>query len=177
MGAFADTATLPPNRSLNWLVSVPVFNNTTDDTVSLTISATGASDATDIDTLVIFRDTFEVQNGDGTQAIPSPENVGVLSGSVNQLFTLPASRGNAIGDVVTLSSGSAQVRVQSVTLGKTTLVRVLTEANGQEHASAWANAQVGATLSVGSVSADGKRVILLEGAEKPLAASLAQSVK
>ena len=177
VGAFADTATLPPNRSLNWLVSVPVFNNTTDDTVSLTISAAGASDATDIDTLVIFRDTFEVQNGDGTQAIPSPENVGVLSGSVNQLFTLPASRGNAIGDVVTLSSGSAQVRVQSVTLGKTTLVRVLTEANGQEHASAWANAQVGATLSVGSVSADGKRVILLEGAEKPLAAPLAQSVK
>jgi len=120
-----------------------------------------------------FRDTFEVQNGDGTQAIPSPENVGVLSGSVNQLFTLPASRGNAIGDVVTLSSGSAQVRVQSVTLGKTTLVRVLTEANGHEHASAWANAQVGAPLSVGSVSADGKRVILLEGAEKPLVAPLA----
>jgi uncharacterized repeat protein (TIGR01451 family) len=173
VGAFADTATLPPSRSLTWLVSTPVLESATDATVSLSISAPGATDASDTDTLVIFRDTFEVPNGDGTMSpTPSPDSTGVLGGSVDQSFKLPASRGNAIENVLTLGSGSAHVHVQSLTLGKTTLVRVLTEANGQERASAWASAPVGATLSVGSVSADGKRVILLEGAEKSLGAPL-----
>jgi len=172
-GAFTDVATLPPNRTLTWLVSVPVFGNTTDPDVTLTISAPGATDVSDVDTLVIFRDGYDVPYADGTSALkPTPDNAGVLGGSSNQVFTLPPSRGNAIEDVLMLNSGASQVRVQSVTLGETTLVRVLTQANGQERVSTWARTQIGAALSVGSVSADGKRVILLEGAEKSLTAPL-----
>jgi len=173
-GAFADTATLPPSRSLTWQVSVPVFVDATDDTVSLSISAPGAADATDVDTLVIFRSTFDVANADGTDAIwAAPQMVGVLNSNANQVFTLPASRGNAIEDVLALRSGDALTRVQSVTLGTATLVRVLTDVNGQQHASTWARARVGATLVVGNATiSSGQHLILLEGAEKSLAAPL-----
>jgi hypothetical protein len=91
------------------------------------------------------------------------------------VFTLPPARGNGIEDVFTLRAGATQARVQSVTLGTTTLIRVLTQANGQESVSAWTHARSGSTYAIGSVGGEnGQRVILLEGAESPLSAPLGE---
>jgi uncharacterized repeat protein (TIGR01451 family) len=178
-GAFNDTATVPPNRSLTWLVTLPVFDNTTDPDVTLTISAPGASSVSDIDTLVIFRDGFNIPHADGTGVmVPSPNGAGALTGGASKVFTLPATRGNAIMDVLVLHSGNIEVHVQSVNLGDATLVRVLTRMGSAENVSTWARAQIGATLAVGGITAsNGERVILLEGAERSLMVSVRGAVK
>ena len=170
-GAFADTATVPPNRTLTWLVSTPVFGNASDPDVTLSVAATGASSVSDTDTLVIFRDGFNIPYADGTAAlILSPNGAGALSGGASEVFALPAAHGNGIIDVLVLRSGNAEAHVQSVTLGDATLVRVLTRMGNAESVSAWAHAHIGATLAIGSVAAsDGQRLILLEGAERSLA--------
>jgi hypothetical protein len=61
-GALATSvASLPAGSSLTWIVHVPVATTTAQDTVTLSVSATGSFSAgdSDTDTLVIFRDAFE----------------------------------------------------------------------------------------------------------------------
>jgi len=58
-GAFDDTATLPPNSTLTWLVSAPVYSDANDATASMTIRSSGAAAVVDTDTLAIFRATFD----------------------------------------------------------------------------------------------------------------------
>jgi len=67
-GSALGSVTLPSGTSMTWVVSVPVLVSTTDDTIELDVSATGATMASDVDVLVIFRDSFDVTNGDGTNA-------------------------------------------------------------------------------------------------------------
>lgn len=55
-GGFADTASLPPGTSLVWVLSVPVRSDADAADASITVHATGAADASDRNTLVIFRD-------------------------------------------------------------------------------------------------------------------------
>ncbi|MEO8671160.1 MAG: immunoglobulin domain-containing protein [Tahibacter sp.] len=57
----ASVATLPAGSSLSWIVHLPVAATTAQDTVTLSVSATGGVSASDsdIDTLVLFRDAFE----------------------------------------------------------------------------------------------------------------------
>jgi hypothetical protein len=131
----------------------------------LNITATGATGVSDADTLVVFRDSFDAAYGDGTNRPIS------VSGAANEVFVLPAATGNGVTDVYKLQSGN--LRVQSVTLGKVTLVRLLAREDTQEHASAWVSAQVGARLAIGSVNGMGDQpVILLEGAMQSLALPL-----
>jgi hypothetical protein len=67
-GASLGTVTLPAGTSMTWIVSVPVLATTTDDTIELDAGASGPTTASnsDTDTLVIFRGSFDVANGDGT---------------------------------------------------------------------------------------------------------------
>lgn len=58
-GPLSDTATIPAGGSLTWLVSVPVLADSNESTATLTVSASGAGTTSDIDTLAIFRGTFE----------------------------------------------------------------------------------------------------------------------
>jgi Protein of unknown function (DUF1566)/IPT/TIG domain len=58
-GPLADTARLPPGSSLTYLLAVPLQAQTPATTATIQVSATGATTATDIDTLVIFRDGFD----------------------------------------------------------------------------------------------------------------------
>ena len=58
-GVLADTATLPPNSSLTWLVTAPVSGQATDTMASMTIRSSGAGAVVDTDTLAIFRATFD----------------------------------------------------------------------------------------------------------------------
>jgi len=141
--------------------------------VTFTVHAAGATAASDVDTLVIFRDGFNLPNGDGAQALmPSPDAIGAIAGGATQIFTLPASQGNAIEDVQMLRAGNALLRVQSVTFGTTTWVRVLTETDGRQSSSAWSPAHIGDTLTIGSFTGNGQRLILLEGAESSLTVPL-----
>lgn len=59
-GAFADTVNVPPNQTIIWLLTTPILNNSLEDTADLQITATGANSVDDLDTLVIFRDGFDV---------------------------------------------------------------------------------------------------------------------
>lgn len=58
------TVTLPADRSLTWLVDVPVRSDAQGAHAVLGVSATDASPATDARTLVIFRDGFDATYGD-----------------------------------------------------------------------------------------------------------------
>jgi hypothetical protein len=64
---FHFTAALPPGRNLTWLVNAPVLGDTRDANVEFGATATGAQPVTDTNTLVIFRDGFDVPYADGTQ--------------------------------------------------------------------------------------------------------------
>ena len=163
-GALNTSADLPANGSVTWLISVPVLANTTDPTVTLSASAGGIG-ASDTDTLVVYRDSFDVANGGGVASLTP--NV-----SANEVFTLPVSNGGAIADVYQSHSGN--VRVQSLVLGGQTFVRLLAREGAQERASAWARAHAGATLALGSLAgASDQRFALLEGAEQSIVLPIA----
>lgn len=51
-------ATLPTGGKLQWTLTVPVLNATTDPTEGVDLSAMNATPISDTDVLVIFRDGF-----------------------------------------------------------------------------------------------------------------------
>ena len=163
-GPLIDTVTLPPDRGLTWLVSVPVLTDTTDNSVQLDISAPGATSVSDVDTLVIFRTAFDVASGDGSLSEPLP-----LEDASNG-FRLTATSGNRIEDVRTFRSGKTSIHVQRIRLDSTDYVRLLERADlGAESASGWAPTTADALLVISSVvDADGNRIALLEGALQSL---------
>jgi len=171
-GVFNDTVTLPPNRSVEWIVSVPVAD-TNAPIVGLEVNATGAASVADFDAPVLFRDGFDVANGDGARA-PVLAGADISDGDASEVFTLPASSGNRIDTVKLLRSGSNEIHVECMALGDSAYVRLLQHAaSGAEHASAWVVVAHGAHLVIGSVAGiNGGRVVLLEGAQQPLAIPL-----
>ena len=58
LGPFADVATVQPNSSVIWIVNVPILQSTAPS-ATMTIHSSAAGAASDTDTLVIFRGTFE----------------------------------------------------------------------------------------------------------------------
>ncbi len=66
-GGLTASATVAANSTATWVISVPVLDNTSDTTVEMDVSTLGVTPAADVDTLVIFRDGFDVENADGTQ--------------------------------------------------------------------------------------------------------------
>jgi hypothetical protein len=164
----ADTVTLPADSSLVWIVTAPVFVDASDETVSMDVSATGAASVSDVDTLVIFRDGFDVPNGDGTSVV----DAGVLGGNASLTFDLTSSNGNGdlIDTVKVVSDGNVAIHVDRLAWSGVDHVRLsLHPRNGVERASAWVPVAVGTTLSIASVTgSDGQHTVLLEGAVAPL---------
>jgi predicted outer membrane repeat protein len=167
-GGFADTANLPANSSVTWIVSVPVLAGSDEDqatfTVQLPASGAGLSDA-DTDTLVIFRDGVDVPYADGTQAVeplPPLENVGI---------PWPPAGGHGIAVVRALQTPEGIVEVQRLGVRGADFVRLLgTDRAGRQHASAWARVAAAARLVVGrAAGAQDTSIVLLEGAERLLA--------
>lgn len=68
-GGFADTATLSPGTSLVWIVRVPVRGDSNASAATLVVHAAGTADATDSNTLVIFRDGMDVPYADGAGVV------------------------------------------------------------------------------------------------------------
>jgi len=69
-GPLDDIATLPPGARASWVVYLPTFAATAETTATVQVGASGASPLSDTNTLVVFRDGFDVPYGDGTQALP-----------------------------------------------------------------------------------------------------------
>lgn len=171
-GALADTATVPPGRSVSWLVSVPVRGDASDADASFAVTVAGATPATvtDTDILVILRDGFDVPYGDGTSVV-EPESTAILDGDASRTFALPPPGGDRrIEAVLVLRANGGEVRVERMAMGSAaTWVRLLRlDANGIERATAWVAADAGTTLTIGSVGDKGSRWVLLEGARVPL---------
>jgi hypothetical protein len=58
-GEFSTTADLPIGASARWTVDMPVASDVPDDTVTFEVGVAGATNASDVDTLVVFRDGFD----------------------------------------------------------------------------------------------------------------------
>jgi hypothetical protein len=172
-GGFSDSATVPANSSVTWIVSVPVLAGSNETEATITVSAdapVGASvaDAADTDTLVLFRDGVDVPYGDGTQGDMEPAD---LRGEQSlPIEWLPADA-EGIRSVRALETPGGTVAVQRLTLGGADFVRLLgTDAVGQQQASEWTPVAMGARLVVGRAGGAGNAgIVLLEGATRPLA--------
>jgi uncharacterized repeat protein (TIGR01451 family) len=82
---------LPAHRTLTWLVSVPVRADAADAT-STSASPPTVPSVTDTDTLVIFRDGFDVPYGDGMQSVPVVEGAAasaILDGDALREVAIP----------------------------------------------------------------------------------------
>jgi uncharacterized repeat protein (TIGR01451 family) len=163
-GPLIDMATLPADRSLSWLVSVPVLLTTADDAVQFDLNAPGAMSTSDVDILVLLRSGFDVSNGDGTESEPLPRE-GVTAG-----FHLPPASSNRIEDIRTFSSDSTRILVQRIRFNATDYVRLLEHVGtGLESVSPWVAAAPDALLVCASlVDAEGHQRVLLEGALQSL---------
>ncbi|MBN8727675.1 MAG: choice-of-anchor J domain-containing protein [Xanthomonadales bacterium] len=167
--ALADTVTLPAGRSLTWIVTVPVSVDASDATVTMEVAATGAASVSDVDTLVIFREGFDVPDGDGAGVVEA----GMLGGDSSLAFSLPSANGELIDTVKVVRGGDIAIHVDRITLDRVDHVRLsLHPHKGVEHASAWARVAAGATLSIAIVAGpDGQNAVLLEGADESLMVS------
>ena len=168
-GGSLGTASVQPQASESWLLTVPVLASAAGATLELDVGAAGATTVKDIDTLVVFRDGFNVGNGDGTQAH-------VTTGA-SEVFALPPVHGNAVETIRTLRYGRDEIHVDRVALGVAQLVRLLyRDASGAEHAGEWTTVDAQAMLVIGSVDVDSEHVILLEGTQESLLLQLAKSL-
>lgn len=68
-GSFADVATLPPGTSLVWVVTAPIRADSPDSEARFLVHADGATDASDTNALVLFRDGLDVPYGSGARAL------------------------------------------------------------------------------------------------------------
>lgn len=169
-GGFSDSANVPPNSSLTWIVSVPVLGGSNEPDATLTVGGSGLAGASDTDTLVIFRDGHDVPYADGTQSPGEPEPF-ELQGEQSLPIEWPASGEDGLGIVRVLATPGGRVVVQRLRWQGADFVRLLgTDARDRERASAWARVPAAAQLVVARVSGNGNEgIVLLEGAAAPLA--------
>ena len=162
------TVTLPPDRSLTWLVSVPVRSVTPDATIGLVASATGAATVADTDTLVLFRDGVDVPYGDGTRAIPivdGEEARAVLDGDTARLIDVPAASSVGVVPLLILRDDTREVRVDRASIAGNDLVRLAQRVSAdQETASEWSALTGGALLELWRVDAKGDQADVSSGA-------------
>lgn len=177
-GNFADIVDLPPNASVIWIVSVPVFIDSDEALATFSAShdharAAGVGTAVDVNTLVILRDGFNVPYGDGAQSAGDPLP---LRGDAVILLEAGQPPGGAIQTLQTFVVAGATVHVQQLGLRDTHWVRLLSvDGRGRERATAFVPMRAGAVLAVSHVAADDallSGVVLLEGAQQPLALPL-----
>ncbi|MEO7324884.1 MAG: hypothetical protein ABIW82_08650 [Dokdonella sp.] len=168
-GDILDSVTVPAGQSVTWMMQAMVLADTVDNTADISAAGEGAGVLSDSNTIVIFRDHFDVVDADGTQIAP-PASDGILSGPQTRAFVLPAATARLIDDVLQLRGTTAVASVQVLNLGTQRWIRLSNQpAVGIEQVGAWSVVSTGAHLAIGSTTgADGQRVLLLEGATEPL---------
>lgn len=166
-GQLDDQATLPPHRTLIWLVSVPVRVDTDEPEASFAVTVNGADPESraETSTLVIMRDGFDVPYGDGTQAVGGQAEA-ILAGGDSGPIVVPSTTGGWLENLLLIRGRHQEVSVQRLSLDAgTSVVRLLTRvASGRERAAPWIEVADGASLIVGGMrTGDGPRLLLLEG--------------
>ena len=169
-GPFADQVSLPAGGRVTWIVSIPLHGAGIESSATLRIIADGVPDAVDTDTLVIYRDGFDVEGADGTQVIPPEVEAMIVHGDASEVIELLPSASEGIQTLRVLRDGAATVYVQRLSLFDMSAVRLLLrDVDGMERSTAWIAADTGARLVLGSVGDDQGRVLLLEGAAASIA--------
>lgn len=176
-GALADRVTLPPGRSLTWLVSVPVRSaaSEAEATFALALGGDAPRNLADTDTLVLLRDGYDAMYGDGARFV-GDEAEALLGGESIRTFALPPPSGGRLDDLMIVRGKFGELRVQRTPLDATVaLLRLLRrDVAGREQVSAWVGAPAGVTLVLASVSTEeGARIALLDGAQAPAALPIA----
>ncbi|MDN5924641.1 MAG: hypothetical protein L0H70_06530, partial [Xanthomonadales bacterium] len=158
-------------------------DNTVEIDVDVTHTASGIDlIASDVDTLVIFRDSFDVPYGDGTQAVSaglaavdaaksSCAGGGVLGTQGASILTLPARQGAAHIDALRTAHAAdgSRVVLQRLNIGATPWLRLLASGtHGDERVSAWAQGKPGAQLALGVADDGSHSWLLLEGSSPSL---------
>lgn len=171
-GVLADVVTIPPARSLTWLVSVPVRNDATEDDAVFAFTASGEDVVEVVDTrvLVLLRDGFDVPYGERA-VIDGEYAAAILRGDAGHAFALREAGEPVIDDVLVIAGSRETLRVQRRNVGAgRVLVRLLhAGVDGREQTSEWVTTMAGAVLSIGCVRGDADaRIVLLEGADQPL---------
>jgi uncharacterized repeat protein (TIGR01451 family) len=168
---------IPVSRSLTWLVSVPISFDTDEDTADNTFDVTTSFDpnspyvVTDSDTIVIFRDGFDVAFADGSDLAPAvASQAPALTAMMHPLavgqslsFTLPATAGANAVDVLVQARApdGSGFRVERLNVGKQPSVRVVSiDLLGVERASTWTAAQNGGTVVIGLAGDTGTKALL-----------------
>ncbi len=165
-GGFNDVVDLPSGTSITWLVSVPILAGSPEAHGTIVAHAAGAPDASDTDTLVIFRDGVDVPYGDGTQALRAGSHGAdspLLASSAVDLV-VPDALPAGIHTLQRWAEGNMQLTVQVLAIHGNQFVRLLGERAGEPRMSAWSRVSPGATLVVGGLEGPaGEHVFLLEG--------------
>lgn len=158
-GPLTDAAVLPPGARATWLFSVPTQATPSETAATLTFMAGDIAPLTDTNTLVIFKDRFDVPYADGTESAPPQDGT-------SDVF-VPAPAQDAAIEAVRqwrLHDGS-RVFVDRLRLAAQDQVRLrLVPRTGAARISAWAALRADAALAF--AIADG--ALLLEGAERVL---------
>jgi hypothetical protein len=175
---------IPASRSLTWLVTAQVDVDTLDDTADNTFDVTSAFDpnapyeVTDSDTIVIFRDGFDVPFGDGSDLVTGDPMLTAiahpLAAGQSLSFTMPATAGSHAVDVLVRGRApdGSGFRIERLNAGKQPAVRVVSIGLlGIEHASAWSATQNGAQIVLG-LAGDTSTQALLETASGEAALQL-----
>jgi hypothetical protein len=179
-GAFIDgDVTVPANSSLTWIVSIPKRVDAPDGLASYAVSVSGTTPVlmqSDTDIFVIFRDSFDVPNGDGTQSPPPGIAATDWDGSALTLM-LPTGKSGAIQTVFDAKSADhSGFRVELYSADSQNWLRVVTASTqGEMQSSAWIRVAPLASLSLGITGALGGNELVLLGGETELDVPLATS--
>lgn len=179
-GGFSDRVDLQANSSVTWIVSAPVLAGSPESEATLTIGPDGAprrpvvtgtsvSPASDTNTLVIFRDGYDVPYGDGASAIHNPVPLGSVDPS-GIVVDWPPVGSEGLHVAALLQTPHGTVRLQRLSVHGRDFVRLLgSDGSGQERISDWSAVIAGSRLVVGCLESGGNgSVVLLEGAERAL---------
>jgi len=127
---------LPAHRSLTWLVDVPVRADATGPSVELAVAADGAAPVSDENTLVIFRDGFDVPYGDGTQS-PDIETLGMLDDAAPLQIAFDAAQLAPLQRTTLAQAADGAFRVEAIRIGEAVYARLVARGAHGEAASAW----------------------------------------
>ena len=172
-GAFFDgNVTVRAHDSVTWIVSIPKRADPPDDLASYAVTVGGTTPALmqfDTDIFVIFRDSFDVPNGDGAQSVqPDVTATENWEGSTLALALPPATDGAIQVVFDARTADRSGFHVEQFSAAEHWLRVVTVGSAGEEQATAWTRVTPVASLWLGTVGAHEKRELVLFGGEAEL---------
>lgn len=171
---------IPAAHSVTWLISVPLLadaaGSTADNAIHLTsqFDLNAPYDVIDTDTLVLFRDGFDVPYANGAQTVQQ-----ALSSSSSLAIIVPSTPARLPVDtllVATANDGSG-FRLERLNVGAIPAVRFVGMAvDGAEKPDAWIHVVAGERLAIGVLDTLPHPTVVLESANGEHVLTLADSI-